>query len=78
MSVAELKQKLIEKISKTNDESLLEDIYGLIEIDEQVGTFYHLSDRQLVKIEKAQQEIKEGHFFTNEEVDKEIDEWLGK
>ena len=78
MSVAELKQRLIEKISKTDDESLLEDIYSLIEVDEQVGTLYHLSDSQLVKIENAQQEIKEGNFFTNEEVDKEIDEWLGK
>ena len=77
-TVAELKQRLIEKISKTDDESLLEDIYSLIEVDEQVGTFYHLSDSQLVKIENAQQEIKEGNFFTNEEVDKEIDEWLGK
>ena len=78
MSVAELQKKLIEKISGTTDPSLLEDIYNFIEIDEEVGTFYHLSDSQLSKIKNAQQEIKKGNFFTNEEVDKEIDEWLGK
>jgi hypothetical protein len=77
MSVAELQKKLIEKINNTNDAALLEDIYSFIGIDEEVGT-YQLSHSQLTIIEQSQQQIKDGQYFTNEEVNKEIDECLGK
>ncbi|MVN21254.1 hypothetical protein [Mucilaginibacter arboris] len=30
----------------------------------------------LQKIEKAQQQIKNGEFYTEEEIDREIDSWL--
>jgi predicted transcriptional regulator len=78
MSVAELQKKIIEKISETNDAALLEDIFNFIGIDEAVGTFYELSDSQLAAIEQSQQQIKDGHYFTNEEANKEIDEWIKK
>jgi hypothetical protein len=77
MSIAELQKKLIEKISNTNDAALLEDIYSFIGINEEVG-IYQLSHNQLAIVEQAQQQIKDGQYFTNEEVNKEIDEWLGK
>ena len=78
MLVAELQKKIIDKISETNDVSLLEDIYNFIGIDESLGTFNHLYDTQLAAIEESQQQIKEGNYFTNEEVNKEMDEWVGK
>ena len=78
MQVAELQKKIIDKISETNDAALLEDIYNLIGIDEAAGTFYELSDTQLAAIEQSQQQIKEGNYFTNEQVDKETGEWLKK
>jgi hypothetical protein len=78
MSVTELQQKLIDKISTTNDVDLLEDIYSFIGIDEEVGKFYTLSDKQISSIEQSQQQIKDGNYFTNDDVNKEIDEWLEK
>jgi phosphopentomutase len=78
MSVTELQQKLIDKISTTNDVGLLEDIYSFIGIDEEVGKFYSLSDKQISSIEQSQQQIKDGNYFTNDDVNKEIDEWLEK
>jgi hypothetical protein len=78
MSVTELQQKLIDKISTTNDVDLLEDIYSFIGIDEEVGKFYSLSDKQISSIEQSQQQIKDGNYFTNDDVNKEIDEWLEK
>ncbi len=78
MSVAELQKKIIEKINETNDATLLEDIYNFIGIDEAVGTFYELSDSQLAAIDLSQHQIKEGQCFSNDEVNKEIDEWLEK
>jgi phosphopentomutase len=78
MSVTELQQKLIDKISTTDDVGLLEDIYSFIGIDEEVGKFYSLSDKQISSIEQSQQQIKDGNYFTNDDVNKEIDEWLEK
>ncbi len=78
MSVAELQKKIIEKISETNDATLLEDIYNFIGINEEVGTFYELSDSQRAAIDQSQQQIKEGKCFSNDEVNTDIDEWLEK
>jgi predicted transcriptional regulator len=78
MSVTELQQKLIDKISSTDDVDLLEDIYSFIGIDEEVEKFYTLSDKQISSLEQSQQQIKDGNYFTNDDVNKEIDEWLEK
>ncbi len=78
MSITELQQKLINKISITNDVDLLEDIYSFIGIDEEVGKFYTLSDKQILNIEQSQQQIKDGNYFSNDDVNKEIDQWLEK
>ena len=76
MSVAELQKKLIEKISKTNDLNTLEEISNLIGLNEGASSIYYLSDEQLTAIDEAEQQIKEGKYFTNEEANKEIDKWL--
>ena len=76
MSVAELQKKLIEKISKTNDLNTLEEISNLIGLNEGASSIYYLSDEQLAAIDEAEQQIKEGKYFTNEEANKEIDKWL--
>jgi predicted transcriptional regulator len=78
MSVTALQQKLIDKISNINDVDLLEDIYSFIGIDEEVGKFYSLSDKQISSIEQSKQQIKDGNYFTNDDVNKEIDKWLEK
>ncbi len=77
MSIIELQKKLIEKINETDDAALLEDIYNFFGADEELG-IYQLSDKQIAIIEQSQQQIKDGNHFTNDEVNKEIDEWLEK
>jgi len=37
---------------------------------------YHLWVRQ--RIEEARQEIREGKYFTQEEIEKDLSEWLGE
>ena len=78
MSVAELQKKLIEKISKTNDVVLLEDIFNFMGEDEDTAAFYNLSDSQLAAVDLSQKQIAAGNYFTNQEVNNEIDEWLAK
>ena len=76
MSVAELQKKLIEKISNTHDLNTLEDISNWIGLDDELPTVYHFSEEQLNKLEEAEQQIKDGNFYTNEEVNKETEKWL--
>ena len=78
MSVAELQKKLIEKISKTNDVVLLEDIFNFIGADEDTTAFYNLSESQLAAVELSQKQIAGGNYFTNQQVNNEIDQWLAK
>lgn len=76
MLVAELQKKLIEKIGNTNDLTTLEEISNLIGLNEQASSIYHFSEQQIAAIEEAEQQIKKGDFFTNEEANKKMDKWL--
>ena len=41
-------------------------------------TIYYTTPEQKSKILEGQEQIAKGNFFTNEQVEKEIDEWLKK
>jgi len=73
--MTKLQQILIEKISSTKDERILQEVNRLLEtgIEEEV---YQLSPEQIVGIEEAKEQIKNGQFLTNEEANKEAQEWL--
>ena len=78
MSTIELRKRLIEKIQKTNNENLLEEAYRLLELETQDIEVYKLTDEQRKAINEARQQIKNGEFLTDEQANKEIDEWLKK
>ena len=71
-----IKQKLIKKIRSTNDEKLLEEACRLFEIESEDLDVYILNDSQLDAIQKAREQIKSGNILSQDEADKEIDEWL--
>jgi len=73
--MTKLQQILIEKISSTKDERILQEVNRLLETgaEEEV---YHLSPEQIAGIEEAKEQIKNGRFLTNEEANKEVQEWL--
>ncbi|MCY7311239.1 MAG: hypothetical protein SGI96_15565 [Bacteroidota bacterium] len=77
MSTAELKEKLIDTIRKTDDAGLLEEMAHLLELQEQ-DTVYIMNDDQISLVNEAEQQIKDGKYLTNEESDKDTDEWLNK
>jgi predicted transcriptional regulator len=78
MSTTELRDKLISKIQLTNDESILEEVYRVLELETTLSETYVLSPLEKKEIELGRKDIREGRFLTNEEVNKEIDEWLNK
>ncbi len=77
MSAKELKEKLIAKIRQTDDKGLLEEISSLIELQEAEG-IYLLSESQKQAVAQARAQIKNGESYTNDEANKEIDQWLNE
>ncbi len=77
MSTIELRKRLIDKIQKTDNESLLEEAYRL-ELETQDIEIYKLTDEQRKAVNEGRTQIKNGEFLTDEQANKEIDEWLNK
>ncbi len=78
MTVAELRKRLIRKIYETENNEILEEMYGLIANEENDKGIYLLSEEQKKAVEESQAQFKNGQFLTGEIADKEIDEWLGR
>lgn len=72
----ELQAILYSKILSVTDEHQLSDLINAI--DQSNSTIYYTSDEQKAIIKEGQEQIAKGNFFTNEQVEKEIDEWLSK
>ncbi len=74
--MVDLKQQLIDKIQLTTDKVKLEEIYRLLEIEFDEQEVYKLSDEQKSAIEESQQQIKNGEFLSDEQANKDVEEWL--
>ena len=78
MKTIEIKKKLIRKIFSIEDKTLLKEMSIMVGIDNEEEEIYHLSDEQLKAVEEAQEQYLRGEYVTNEELEKEIEEWLNK
>ena len=78
MSIQELQEKLIAKIKNTKQDYILEEVSRLLEFEENSGHIYNLNAEQQQLIDRSLKEIESGEFFTDEEVQKESEEWLKK
>ena len=77
MSTLELKNILIHKIASINDEAFLNAIRTIIDAKTE-STIYKTSVEQKMKIQEGIEQIENGKYFTNEQVESEIDKWLEK
>ena len=76
MSTSELKKLLIDKIKKTDNGNLLEEAFRLLELESEDIEVYKLSENQKNAINEAKQQVKNGQFLTDDEGNKDINEWL--
>lgn len=76
MSSAELKKRLIDKIEKTDNENLLEEAFRLLQLESEDIEVYKLSDEQKSATNGAREQIKRSEFLTDDEANKDINEWL--
>lgn len=78
MSNIELKERLIGKIRETDNEDILEEVYRLMGLEQEIVEPFKLSNDQKAAVSEARQQIRDGEFLTDEDADNDIDEWLNK
>lgn len=78
MSTLELRKRLIDKIQKTENISLLREAYRLLGIEDEDPEAYKLTEQQKNIVNEAREEVKKGNFMTDDEANNAIDEWLEK
>ena len=76
MSTEDIKSRLHEGIENIDDNEFLLTIKELIERKYNSPDFSDLSEIQLKRIKDSEEQIDNGEFYTNEQVDKIIDKWL--
>jgi len=78
MSTVELKRRLIVEINKTSNQETLWELLRLLEINTEEQEVYKLSDDQKAAVIKSRNQIKSGNYYSNDDVNKEIDKWLSE
>ncbi|TAM95220.1 MAG: hypothetical protein EPN39_15700 [Chitinophagaceae bacterium] len=78
MTPIEIKQRLIDRIKETTDNSLLEELYRILSKENDDSTIYMLSEQQKVAIRESRKDIENGRVITHEQANTEIEEWLKK
>jgi RNA polymerase-binding transcription factor DksA len=78
MTTKELKHTVIDKVKELEDDNLLNDLIKLIDDNSIDNDIYQLSDNHKAAIDIAIKQIENGDYLTNEQSNKEIDEWLNK
>lgn len=78
MSSQEMKKQLIDKIQLTDDDNILEEVYRILDVSTQEVDMFILSDDQTASIDEGLRDYEEGRFLTNDEANREIEEWLKK
>ena len=70
MSTLELQKQLISKIQITTDQDVLESVLRLLEFETSSDETYFLNENQKAAIVNARQQVANGQFYTDDEVDK--------
>ena len=78
MSNGELKERLISKILLVENPNILREAIRLLDIESGAAEMVQLSEMQKEAILSGQEDIRKGNFLTNEQANKEIDEWLSE
>jgi predicted transcriptional regulator len=78
MNKSELKDKLIATITETEDKRLLEDIFRIINIETEPQGLYELSETELNAVKEGVEQLNNGQFISNEDLNARMNEWIGQ
>lgn len=74
MAIVDLKTKLIERIKSTNNVLLLEELNTIFETN--ADDQYNLCDEQQNAINEAREDVANGNYSTNDEIQNKANKWL--
>jgi len=75
MSTVELKNKLKKKIEELNEDALLEQLLGIIELESYKSEVFKIPEDHKAGIEEGLQQIKEGKTKSHKEVMSKYKSW---
>jgi predicted transcriptional regulator len=75
MTTVDLKNILIHRIAGINDKSVLTAINSMIDSSSK-SIVYKTTPEQRKDIEEGSSQIAKGNYFSNDQVETEIDQWL--
>ena len=78
MSTLELKKKIKGKLEDIDDRKVLEMIYQFVANKEDNSKPYRLTEGQIAGIKSGLADVRAGRVSSNEDFEKEMDQWLGK
>ena len=78
MSISELKDKIISSVEKIEDNSLLNDVYNLINQTEKNKIKHIISDLEKELLDEALKDIEYGKTYSDFEAKEKMKEWLKK
>ena len=73
MNAITLQKKLLKQIAEINDVTVLKKIDQIVKTNPKV---YVLNEYQQERLRVSNEQIKNGEFYTSEEMDKLVEEWL--
>ena len=76
MTKTELKEKLIATVTKTQDKRLLEDLYRIINLEDDSKGIYRLSEAEISAVNESVAGLDKGNFISNEDLDDKVSKWL--
>ena len=78
MSTIEIKKNIVDKLESVQDAIVLGEIYRILTLDLNTDNKYVFSEPQLSVLNERDVAIDKGHYFTDEEANKDLEEWLKK
>lgn len=76
MSTIDLKKKIIERVKSLTDESVLTEIYQILQF-EKTGE-YKLTEDEVSAVQEGIEDVNQGRVFSSKEANSLIKEWLKK
>lgn len=76
MTAIEKKQLIVEHLQGINDEAKLDKVFNLVVNGEE--DIHYFTEAQHKALDEAQREIEAGNYYTHEEANKKMREWLKK
>ena len=78
MQTAQLRDIVIDKIYGINDSDYLRALNKILDMRQTSEEVFHLNEDQKAMIRLAKQQISNGEYISNEDLEKEEDQWLSE